>query len=319
MENVEERIYQCGIVPVVVLAKTDDAIATAKALLGGGIDVMEITLRTSAGLDSIRLVARELPEMLVGAGTVLTVEEAKACIEAGANFIVSPGFDEEMVNYCVQAGVLVIPGCVTPSEIIKALKYGLKVLKFFPANVYGGLAGLKALGGPFPNVKFIPTGGVDACNLVEFITAPNVFAVGGSWVCSKNDISNKDFESITRLSAESRKALLGFELAHVGLNCDNTEEAIASAEAMRAMFGFPVKEGSSSCFAGTGFEFMKTPFLGKHGHLAIRTNDINRGMAYMKNQGFEFDEANINSLNGKVVAAYFKDQVAGFAVHLLQK
>ena len=198
--DVLKRIETCGVVPVVVIGNADDAVPTAKALLEGGVDVMEITLRTAAGLDAIREVAKNCPEVCVGAGTVLTLEQCKQAVEAGAKFIVSPGFDPATVKWCVENNIAVTPGCVTPTEIMGALTFGLQVLKFFPADVYGGLSAMKALAGPFGNVKFIPTGGVSEKTLAEYVEAPFIHAVGGSWFCNKDDIANGNFERITELS-----------------------------------------------------------------------------------------------------------------------
>ena len=155
--NPLERFSRACIVPVVVLDNAEDAVPTAKALLAGGIDVMEITFRTAAAKDSIAAVASACPDMLVGAGTVINLEQCKAAVSAGAGFIVSPGFDEEIIKYCIKAGITVTPGCVAPSEIMSAVKLGLSVVKFFPANVYGGLTALKSLSAPFPGVKFLTT------------------------------------------------------------------------------------------------------------------------------------------------------------------
>ena len=202
-----ERMKRCGIVPVVVLENADDAADTAKAMLRGGVDVMEITFRTAAAPESIRRVAREVPDMLVGAGTVVTLDQCKQAVECGAKFIVSPGYDEEVVTWCCENGIPVTPGCVTPTEIMAALKHGLKVLKFFPANVYGGLSALKALSGPFGGVKFIPTGGVGPANLSDFAASPTVHAVGGSWVCPKGDITAHNFEKIEALCREARQVI----------------------------------------------------------------------------------------------------------------
>ncbi len=204
-----ERMKRCGIVPVVVLENGSDAVDTAKALLRGGVDVMEITFRTAAAPESIRRVAREVPDMLVGAGTVVTLAQCKQAVECGAKFIVSPGFDEEVVSWCCENHIPVTPGCVTPTEIMMALKHGLKVLKFFPANVYGGLNALKSLSGPFGGVKFIPTGGVGPANLADFAAAPMVHAVGGSWVCPKGDITAHNFEKIETLCREARETIEG--------------------------------------------------------------------------------------------------------------
>ena len=207
--NALERLRNAGVVPVVVLDRAEDAIPAARAMLAGGVDVMEITFRTAAAAEAIRNVAAECPEMLVGAGTVLTVEQCEKAVALGAKFIVSPGFDAEIVDWCVERGVAVAPGCVTPTEIMAALKRGLSVVKFFPAGIYGGLKAMKALAAPFGQVKFIPTGGVSADNLAEYAAAPFVHAVGGSWLCPKADVAAGNFARIAELCAQSRRIVDG--------------------------------------------------------------------------------------------------------------
>ena len=207
--TVLERLARAGVVPVVVIDDAKDAVPTAEAMVAGGIDVMEITFRTAAAPDAIKAVAENCPDMLVGAGTILNVEQCKLAIEMGAKFIVSPGFDADVVRYCIENGVAVTPGCVTPTEITAAVNMGLKVVKFFPANVYGGLNAMKNLAAPFVGVKFMPTGGVNAANVKEYIDAPFIHAVGGSWVCPKADIAAGNFEKITALCKEAREAAFG--------------------------------------------------------------------------------------------------------------
>ena len=317
--DVLKRMAAAGIVPVVVLDRAEDAVLTARAMLAGGIDVMEITFRTAAAADSIRAVAKEVPEMLVGAGTVINLEQCKLAVDCGAKFIVSPGYDEETVAWCVENDVAVTPGCVTPTEIMMAKKHGLKVLKFFPANVYGGLKALKSLSGPFPGTCFIPTGGVNNDNLPEFITSPFVHAVGGSWTVPKKDIAEGNFEKVTQLCAEARKVVLGFEVAHVGINCPDAESSMAVAEKLQEAFGFTVKPGNSSNFAGTGFEVMKTMFLGTNGHVAIRTNKIEAAVAELEKLGFVLDMTTAKYKGERLNTVYLKDEIGGFAIHLLQK
>ena len=316
--DVLKRMACAGIVPVVVLEDAKDAVPTAKAMVAGGIDVMEITFRTAAAADSIRAVAAEVPEMLVGAGTVVNLEQCKLAVECGAKFIVSPGYDEEVVSWCCDNGVAVCPGCVTPTEIMMALKHGLKVLKFFPANVYGGLGAIKALAGPFGGVKFIPTGGVNLQNVGEFIADSHIHAVGGSWVCPKADIAAGNFDKITELCKESRKALLGFEVAHVGINCADASVCDQVCDAFAAAFDFGVKKGNSSNFASTGVEVMKTMFKGANGHIAIRTNKMTPAIAEMERRGLELDWDSVKDKEN-IKAVYFKNEFGGFAVHLLQK
>lgn len=317
--EVLERLAASGIVPVVVLDNADDAVDTAKAMLAGGIDVMEITFRTAAAADSIRKVASEVPEMLVGAGTVITLDQCKLAVDCGAKFIVAPGYDEEVVSWCVENNIPVTPGCVTPTEIMMALKHGLKVLKFFPANVYGGLTAVKALAGPFGGVKFIPTGGVNQQNLGEFAASPYIHAVGGSWVCPKADIAAHNFDKITNLCKEARKALLGFEVAHVGVNCDDADKSLEVVNGLDDAFGMGVKLGNGSNFAGSGIEVMKTQYLGANGHIAIRTNKIEAAVAELEKRGYELDMDTAKYKNGRMATVYLKNEFGGFAVHLLQK
>ena len=207
--TVLERLARAGVVPVVVIDDAKDAVPTANAMVAGGIDVMEITFRTAAAPEAIKAVAENCPDMLVGAGTILNVEQCKLAIEMGAKFIVSPGFDADVVRYCIENGVAVTPGCVTPTEITAAVNMGLKVVKFFPANIYGGLNAMKNLSAPFVGVKFMPTGGVNAANVKEYIDAPFIHAVGGSWVCPKADIATGNFDQITALCKEARTAAFG--------------------------------------------------------------------------------------------------------------
>ena len=207
--DVLERLANSIVVPVVVLDRAEDAIPTARAMAAGGVDTMEITFRTACAPEAIKAVAENCPEVCVGAGTIINVEQAKLAVEMGAKFIVSPGFSEEVVAWCVENGIPVAPGCVTPTEIMAALKHGLKMVKFFPANVYGGLNAMKNLSAPFVGLKFLPTGGVNTGNIKEYIDAPFIHAVGGSWVCPKAEIAAGNWEKITNLCLEARKAAKG--------------------------------------------------------------------------------------------------------------
>ena len=201
--DVMERIIAGKILPVAVIERAEDAVNTAHALLAGGIGSIEITFRTSAAEEAIAAVCAHCPDMLTGAGTVITLEQCKQAVAAGAKFIVSPGLDEEVVKWCMEHCIPVIPGCATPSEIMRAAKLGVSTVKFFPANVYGGATAIKALSGPFGQLKFIPTGGVNADNLHEYLSVPQVAAVGGSWMCAKKDITNQKFHRICELSKQA--------------------------------------------------------------------------------------------------------------------
>lgn len=198
-----EKIRKCGIVPVIALDKAEDAVPLAKALVAGGITVAEVTFRTSAAEESIARIAKEVPEMLVGAGTVLTIEQAEKAVAAGAQFIVSPGSDVDVIRKAKELGVVMLPGVVTPTEIIIGLKEGLEIFKFFPAGNYGGLKTIKALAGPFGQITFIPTGGIGTANMTEYLEFNKIEAVGGSWMCPKELVNAGAWEEITRLSQEA--------------------------------------------------------------------------------------------------------------------
>ncbi len=317
--SVLDRIGLAGLVPVVVLENADDAIPAAEALLAGGLDIMEITMRTKAALDCIKKVKAKFPDMLVGAGTVRSVEQADDAVKAGAEFVVTPGFDETVVKWCADCGVAITPGCVTPTEIEFADKFGLDVLKFFPANVYGGVEALKALNGPYRNKKFIPTGGVDLANLKEYSDKEYVFAIGGGFLCSPSAMAAKTFVKITDAVKQAITILLGFELAHIGINTPDGQSAMNSALMFDKAFGLGIKEGESSNFIGSILEVNKKIGAGLHGHIAIRTNSIARAIYYLGKRGFETDMATAKEKNGKIIAVYLKEQISGFAMHLLQK
>ena len=201
--QMEEKIAELKVVPVVVLEDAKDAAPLAKALCEGGLPCAEVTFRTAAAKESIKAMSEAYPEMLVGAGTVLTKEQVDSAVEAGAKFIVSPGFDPEIVDYCLEKEIPVFPGCITPSEVAQAVKRGLRVVKFFPAEQFGGVATIKALSAPYVGLKFMPTGGVSAKNLKEYLACKPIVACGGSWMVKKDLIEAGEFDKIRELTKEA--------------------------------------------------------------------------------------------------------------------
>ena len=198
-----EKISQFGLVPVVVLEDEKNALPLAKALVEGGLPVAEVTFRTAAAEASIKKMCEAYPDMVVGAGTVLNIEQVEKAVAAGAKFIVSPGYDEEIVNYCLEKDIPIYPGTVTPSDLSKAVKKGLSVVKFFPAEQYGGVNTIKALAAPFTTVKFMPTGGVNAKNLKDYLSCNKIVACGGSWMVKGDLIKAQEFEKIKELTREA--------------------------------------------------------------------------------------------------------------------
>ena len=205
MATMSEQFEQLGVVPVVVLDDAKFAEPLAKALCEGGLPCAEVTFRTAAAEESIRIMAEKYPEMLVGAGTVLTIEQVDRAVGAGAKFIVSPGFDPEIVDYCISKDIPIFPGCVTPSEVAQAVKRGLKVVKFFPAEQFGGVATIKALAAPYTMMKFMPTGGVNLKNLKDYLSFNKIIACGGSWMVKKDLVQAEKFDEIKQIVADAVK------------------------------------------------------------------------------------------------------------------
>lgn len=203
VKTIAEQFHEYGVVPVVVLENAEDALPLAQALTEGGLPCAEVTFRTEAAEESIRQMSEKYPDMLVGAGTVLTIEQVERAVKAGAKFIVSPGFDPEIVDYCLEKDIPVFPGCITPSEVAQAAKRGMKVVKFFPAEQAGGVAMIKAMAAPYTMMQFMPTGGINAKNLKEYLEYDKILCCGGSWMVKGDLIRNGAFDKIRDLTKEA--------------------------------------------------------------------------------------------------------------------
>ena len=319
MNEVLEKLGQYGIVPVVVLNDSKDAEPLADALCEGGLACAEVTFRTAAAEESIRIMAKEFPEMLVGAGTVLTTEQVDRAVNAGAKFIVSPGLNPTVVKYCVDKGIPVTPGTSNPSDVEMAISLGLDVVKFFPAEQAGGINMIKAMAAPYTQMKFMPTGGINAKNINSYLAFDKILACGGSWMVKKDLVAAGEFDKIRDLTKEAVQTMLGFELAHIGINCDSETEAEKTADAFDGLFGFTKKVGNSSVFAGTAVEAMKSKGLGAKGHIAVATNSVVRAKNYLEMMGYKFNEESAKFKGDKMTAIYLADEIGGFAVHLVQK
>ena len=309
-----------GIVPVVKLDDAKDAAPLAKALVDGGLPCAEVTFRTNAAEESIRQMAKAFPKMLIGAGTILTTEQVDRAIAAGATFIVSPGLNPKIVQYCVNKNIPITPGCSSPSDMEQAIELGLTTVKFFPAEQSGGIDAIRAMSAPYSGLSFMPTGGVSAKNLQNYLSFPKIIACGGSWMVKDDLIRNGKFDEITRLTREAIQTMLGFHLAHIGINAENEENAKKIATGLGNLFGFPIIDGNSSVFAGSHFEVMKSPFLGKNGHIAVGTYHVDRAVAHLERQGFSFrTETAKTDGNGNLTAIYLADEFGGFALHLVKR
>ncbi len=320
MNKLLKEISNIGIVPVVVLDETSQALPLAKALYAGGLGCAEVTFRTAAAEESIKIISKEMPEMLVGAGTVLTVEQVDRAVASGAKFIVSPGLNHEIVKYCVDKDITIIPGCATPSDIETALSLGLEVVKFFPAEAAGGINMIKAMSAPYTSIKFMPTGGINIKNLNTYLSSNKIIACGGSWMVSKELLKSGNYETVTKLTEEALRVMLGFEVQHVGINMPDAAAADKTASAFETLFGFTKQERSGSFFASSGIEIMKKQFLGKNGHIAVSTNNAARAVYYLRKAGTVFNEETASyDEAGNLRTIYMKEDIGNFAVHLLQK
>ena len=319
MNELLKEISKIGIVPVVVLEDSNKAVAVAKALQEGGINCAEVTFRTAAAEDSIKKIAEACPDMRLGSGTVTSTAQVDSAVAAGAQFIVTPGYNPNVVNYCVSKNIPIVPGCMDTNAIEMALEAGLDTVKFFPAENAGGVKMLKALAGPYVNIHFMPTGGVNKDNLLDYLSFDKVVACGGSWMVKKDLIAKEQFDEITRLSREAVMSMLNFRVVHVGINNDSEEEANEQVNRIAGLFGFGKEVKSASTFASDGIEVCRKRFPGAHGHIAIGTSSCERAMYFLSKNGAEFDMETAKYKGDKLTSVYLKEQIGGFAFHLVEK
>lgn len=318
--DIMEKIGNIGFVPVVALNDSGKAAGLAGALEAGGIPLIEVTYRTAQASDCIRAIRAERPNVLVGAGTVLSVAQAEAAVEAGGMFIVSPGYNEALVSWCLENSVPVIPGVSNPTEIQNAVTKGLKVLKLFPVEPIGGLPAVNFLAAPFPGIQFLPAGGILMSNLGDYLSNDRVFACAGGFVARANMIEARDWEGVTTLCKQAVRQILGLEFAHVGLNCETPENAWSCAEFFANSMDLAMREGSSSIFVDERLELMKKPFHGIHGHLGFAANSVERAIYHLGERGFRILEDTLcRDAKGRLQSVYLESQVNGFDIHLIRK
>lgn len=319
LDAVVEEFGNVGIVPVIKLDKVENAEKLAKALRDGGINCAEVTFRAKGADEVIRRMTKAYPDMFVGAGTVLTCEQADAAYAAGAKFCVAPGFNPKVVKHCLDSGIPFAPGLSSASEIEQALELGLDFVKFFPAEQAGGLQYIKAVCGPYTTMRFMPTGGINPDNLNTYLSYNKIVCCGGSWIVPSKLLDEENWEGITALCKEAIAKMLDFKVVHVGINCKDSAEAESVADKFDDAFGFAKKVGNSSVFASSYVECMKSPFRGDMGHIAISTNSVKRAVYQLKMKGYEADQSSFKyDKAGNLTVAYLKDQFGGFAVHLVQ-
>jgi len=309
--DITKRIADIGIIPVVKINEAEKAAPLCRALVAGGLPLAEITFRTEAAEEAIRLAAKEVPEALIGAGTVTSVEQADRAMAAGARFIVTPGFNPAVVRHCIDKGYPIYPGCPTTSDIELAREMGLRVVKFFPAEAMGGVKTIQAVSAPYPEMRFIPTGGVSERNLGQYTACKKVAAVGGSWMVPADLLDQGDYAAIEALTRGAVAAMHGFCLHHVAFNCGGAQKAEETAKVFMRLFGWPYIPGASADHAGGYIETMKGESKGAVGHIAVGVNDMARARAYLEAVGVPFAES------AKPHIAWLEEEVFGFAIQLI--
>lgn len=319
MHPILKRISDIGIIPVVTIQDPNDALPLVNALSEGGIDAAEITFRSEHALTAMQIIHREMPNLLIGAGTVSSCAQAESAVNAGAAFIVTPGFNHEVVRWCIDHNVIVIPGVSTASEIETALSYGLTTLKFFPAESSGGVRKLKDFAAPYAQVRFIATGGIHEENMHDYLALPNILAIGGSFMLEKAQVTAKNWDAIRTRSQAAIAALLGYELIHIGIHHENEQAAQKSADTLCSLFHFTRYNKPKAYFAGKGFELLHHCGRGKLGHIAIYTPYPERAMYQLAKQGIGFIEESItrNKQTHQINFVYLDMELAGFGIHLI--
>lgn len=319
MDETFQALHEIGLVPVVKIEDIKHAAPLAQALVRGGLPCAEVTFRTPAAAEAIRLMLDAHPDMLVGAGTVLSCEQVDEAVAAGAKFVVSPGFNPEVVDYCLSRGVLIVPGINSPTGVEQGLARGIKVVKFFPAENSGGLPFIRALSGPYSDVLFMPTGGINPENLTRYTLDPHILACGGTWMVKDDLIRSGRFDEVERLSREAVSLMTGFQLAHVGINCIDDREAEDTARLICELLHLEYHDGES-IFCGSSFELLRQPGMGRNGHIAISTINIDRAVALFSRRGIALDWDTAKHLpDGRLNAIYLAKDFAGFALHLVRR
>lgn len=320
MHPVLEKIYKIGIIPVIAFNGAEEALPLCRALTAGGLPAAEVTFRTDCAEECIKLIHKEMPEMLLGAGTVTTKDQAERAIKAGAQFIVSPGYDPAVVEYVQAAGGVALPGTMTPGEMQQAMNQGCEVIKYFPAEANGGVAMLKNIGAALKGAKWMCTGGINAQNVREYLSYDQVAAVGGTWMCKSDLIKTHEWEKITALCREAVDAMLDLKLGHLGINCPDDTASRQTAQLLCSMLHMQSAEQHNSFFVGKReFEIMKAPGRGTNGHIAIKCSNTERAIYHLEQRGIRFDPSSAKVENGRRHFIYMEGEVAGFAIHLVER
>lgn len=310
-----KQLDLAGITPLIKIDNIKDALPLMGALTAAGINTVEITFRTSVAKDVIKLIRNKCKNILVGAGTVISIEQVNEACLAGAQYIVTPSFNEKVVDRCLELGIPVFPGCSNPSDIEKAYERGLRVVKFFPAELLGGVNMLKALSGPYPFMRFIPTGGICAENLNTYLDFNKVLCCGGTYIVDEALLKQRQFQEITRIARESVNKMLDIKLDHIAINTDYATgtELLKTFSKLAGDVYQPTED--KVC----GIEVVRENHNGNIGHIAFSSPNLERCIYYLAQRGFSVDSDTIVKENGRISKLHLSGNNAGFTIQLIKK
>jgi len=312
MKDIFTRIYSAGLLPVVKIDNAGDSENLAASLLSGDLPAVEITFRTDAAQESIKRIKKKFPEMLVGAGTVLSIDQVKQAVGAGAEFIVAPGFNPKIAGYCTSKNIPYIPGVSSPGQIEAALEFGLEVLKFFPAEVMGGIKMITSLSAPYTKVKFIPTGGINIQNISRYLAQPSVLACGGSWVAPSGMIREGRFDDIAKLTHEAVTEIIGFRLSGVSLKPLSGSEIEPTLNFFASNFLLDRDENDDAYTAGGLIEIGKGQ-IDHEGQLIFSVPSFARALAFLNRKRIPV------RYTGKTGECVLKNQHGGFEIKVIER
>jgi len=320
------KIKNYGIIPIIKIKEVEEAeraTPVLAALAAGGLNIAEITLETDGPIcaaESVRKILSAVPGMLLAAGNVSTEEQVKAAVYSGAKLIMSLGFDEEIAAYCDKSNIMLIIECSAADEIAKALGAGIDVIKYSPAESNGGIEAIRALSEQYPQVKFIAEGGINGDNILDYLSLKSVIACGGSYMIDDKSAQNGDYAKIKESTLRAVRKMLGFDLAHIVMNCESSEQAENYSSKIESIFGFEKTDAGNSITTAGILHFMKTKTYGKNGQIAISSNFVERAVFYLEQAGKYFinESARFNDA-GDLTSIYLDSIIGGFAIKLVPK
>lgn len=318
MNTQEDLLFSLGIIPIVAVSRTEDAIPLGTALLDGGLRAVEVTFRAGPVPDILRRICRELPDLLAGAGTITSVGQAKQAVDAGAAFITTAGYNPDVVKWCVDQKVPIYPGCATASEVEAAMTRGLKIVRFFPAEQSGGIETIKALCVPYPGMRFMPAGGLNFNTLADYLAFPRVFACCGSFI-PRELVAQQRWTDITTLGQRAVQAAQGFTLRHVGIYTKGELQVIALGEKFAALTGKTMRTHQGSLFVGDELE-IRTQTGSEKGRMVYTVINLERSCRFMERNGFVLDRTSaVRDAGGQLICIDLKESIEGFDVRLVLK